>query len=150
MVEPVGVTLGALGLILPLYEAANSVYKGIQVTRRFGLDFAVVQVELQIQFFRLSTSVTRLKPSADQTIASDSSGEVQQLVIRCIEVLKTRFQQCYQLTRRYADDGKSKAKAIPVWESLIHYRKATEDRKRTSQNLLRLLRLRYLFGRLVE
>jgi hypothetical protein len=43
MVDPVGATLGAVGLLAPIYDACDRLYHGYTLTQAFGTDFILIQ-----------------------------------------------------------------------------------------------------------
>jgi hypothetical protein len=59
MVEPVSVTLGAVALLFPIYDACDRLYHGYKLTRSYGDDFEIVQLKLQMQFCRLDVTAKR-------------------------------------------------------------------------------------------
>jgi hypothetical protein len=52
MVEPVGTTLAALGLLQPVFMTCRSLHRDYQLTQSFGDDFDIAQRRLSIQYAR--------------------------------------------------------------------------------------------------
>src|ERR1700712_293437 len=102
MVEPVGVTLGAVALLAPIYDTCDRLYHGYRLTRAFGQDFWIVQLELEAQWCRLDvTSRKRLIDLESPIRADDADFEATQTIIKVLSLIKTQFELSNKLMAKY-------------------------------------------------
>ncbi len=109
MVEPVGITLAAAGLLYPIYQACDDLYHGYKLTRSFGDDFDLVQLELEMQYSRLEkTSETRdveLHGLDRPSDINNSNHRVTSIVVRTLSQIKVQFELANKLLGKYDETG---------------------------------------------
>lgn len=109
MVDPVGITLGAVGLLAPIYDTIDRLYHGYKLTQAFGTDFLIVQLELEMQYCRLEvTSRKRLVDLKPPIEANDPGYAATQTVVKVLSLIKTQFELSNKLMKKYDNRGKRK------------------------------------------
>ena len=58
-VEALGLTLGALSVFAPIFNAGEDLARGFELTRSFGEDYKVIQRQLDVQYARLERTLER-------------------------------------------------------------------------------------------
>ena len=85
MADPVGITLGAVALFAPIFNAYERFYKEYTLTREFGDDYILIQLSLDAQYARLQQiSRRRFKdlPGYQQVDLNDETDAVASVVVR--------------------------------------------------------------------
>jgi hypothetical protein len=105
-VDILGATLGAIGVLNTIYIACDALYHGYRLTQAFGSDFAMVQLELEMQYCRLD--VTSRKRLIDLDIPihiNDPENETTKTVVKVLSLIKTQFELANKLMAKYAAKG---------------------------------------------
>lgn len=115
MIEPVGVTLGAIALLFPIYDACDRLHHGYSLTRSFGPDFQVVQFELEMQWCRLDVTSRRRLTDLENPFQTDDAEHPQtRSVIKALSLIKKQFELSNKLIEKYLVKGR-----VPVMISLM-------------------------------
>ncbi|KAH6702893.1 hypothetical protein BKA61DRAFT_198202 [Leptodontidium sp. MPI-SDFR-AT-0119] len=103
--EPIGVTLGAIALLCPIYNACNQLYHGYSLTRAFGSDFLMNQFELEMQWCRLDvTSRRRLIDLETPLQLGNTEHSQTQTIVRALSLIKNQFELANTLMKKYAKE----------------------------------------------
>lgn len=106
MVDLVGVTLGAVALLFPIYDACDRLYHGYQLTRSFGDDFAIVQLELEMQYCRLDVTARRRVIDLENPIdVNDPEHATTKTVIKALTTIRLQFELANKLMEKYIKKG---------------------------------------------
>ena len=109
MVDPVGTPLAAVALLLPIYDACDRLYHGYKLTRSFGQDFDLTQLQLEQQYSRLElTSETRVVDLQELDRLGDINDVHHRLtatVFRTLSSIKTQFELAHKLLQHYDKKG---------------------------------------------
>jgi Prion-inhibition and propagation len=107
MVEPVGITLASVGLFLQVFDVCDRLYHGAKLTWRFGTDFELIQIALEVQWARLDTIVRKRRIKVTEIDVDNPDHYVTFTIKRLLESMKIHFERCNQLMAWY--DGESKS-----------------------------------------
>lgn len=104
-----GTPLAAVGLLYPIYDACDRLYHGYKLTRSFGRDFDLTQLQLEQQYSRLElTSETRLVDLQGLDRLSDINDVHHRLtatVFRTLSSIKAQFKLAHKLLQHYDKKG---------------------------------------------
>lgn len=98
MVEPVGITLGAIGVFATLLDTCNRAYAAVQIMKSFGQDFQTLWRRLHGRrtqlFLLMSTDSADLErpPRPD-----DPLDETTKAISEQLEELALQFEECEKL-----------------------------------------------------
>lgn len=99
-VEALGITLGALSVFAPIFNAGEDLHRGFVLTRSFGEDYKVIQRQLDVQYARLERTLERRVgdlPEQEQSISDHK-------VIQLLAEMKKYYEDCQRLMQHH---GKS-------------------------------------------
>jgi len=106
MVEPIGITLGAVGLLAPIYDACSRLYHTYKLTESFGSDFQVAELQLRMQYCRLDVTSRKRLLDLENPIDSDNAKHAStQVVIEVLSLIKSQFELSSKLIRKYDKSG---------------------------------------------
>lgn len=108
MVDPAGTTIGAIGLLYPLFEACERLYRGYQISHAFGHDFMVIKLGLEALHARLQRiAKRRLRDLKDhqQMDVDDQNDPTLSVVLRYLATVKRDFEECSALMEHYQKKG---------------------------------------------
>ncbi|KAL8689206.1 MAG: hypothetical protein Q9218_005071 [Villophora microphyllina] len=105
MVEPVGLTLGAIGLLFPIYQACERLHRGYKLTQAFGDDWQIIQLRLDMHYSRLesttTTSVPSLKEFANPGDVYNKDHPTTSIILRTLSTIKKQFEAVHKLNEHY-------------------------------------------------
>ena len=123
MVEPVGVTLGSIGILFPIYDACDKLFQGYKLTQSFGDDFRLAQVRFYQQYSRLhETSQRKVKDLdrfPDLSNIYIESLETPSVVIETLSVMKVRFEKGHKILQKYDQLGIPRFQQDQAWKLTI-------------------------------
>ena len=109
MADPVGTPLAAVALLFPIYDACDRLYHGYKLTRSFGRDFDLTQLQLEQQYSRLElTSETRVVDLQELDRLGDINDVHHRLtatIFRTLSSIKTQFELAHKLLEHYDKKG---------------------------------------------
>ena len=102
-------SLAAVALLFPIYDACDRLYHGYKLTRSFGRDFDLTQLQLEQQYSRLElTSATRVVDLQELDRPSDINNVHHKLtatVFRTLSSIRTQFELAHKLLQHYDKKG---------------------------------------------
>ena len=99
-VESLGLTLGALSLFAPIFNAGEDLHRGFQLTRSFGEDYKLIQRRLDCQYARLEQILERRVGK----LPEEEQGIPDPKVIELLAEMKKHYEDCQRLMQHH---GKS-------------------------------------------
>ena len=109
MVDPVGVTLGSIGLLLPIYDACDRLFHGYKLTQSFGDDFHLAQVRFHQQYSRLHETSQRkvvdLDKFNDPRDMYNKSHETTSMIIETLSAMRVQFEKGHKILEKYDQHG---------------------------------------------
>lgn len=106
MVEPVGATLGAAGLLRPIFDTCRDLYKGYQLTRAFGKDSNRANCALKVQTARFEEiSRWKLGYLRKPMDPNDPQDPITKAVRDQLVLMKGYFDEINRLLKHYKDLG---------------------------------------------
>ena len=99
-VEALGLTLGALSVFAPIFNAGEGLRRGFELTRSFGQDYKVIQRQLDLQYARLERTLERRVGDLPEQEQSRPDPKVIQLLAE----MKKYYEECQRLMQYH---GKS-------------------------------------------
>ena len=99
-VEALGITLGALSVFGPIFNAGEDLHRGFQLTRSFGEDYKFIQRRLDCQYARLEQILERRVGD----LPEDEQSAPDARVIQLLAEMKRHYEVCQQLMQHH---GKS-------------------------------------------
>ena len=99
-VEALGITLGALSVFAPIFNAGEDLHRGFQLTRSFGEDYKFIQRRLDCQYARLEQILERRVGDLPEEEQSTPDPRVIQLLAE----MKKHYEDCQRLMQHH---GKS-------------------------------------------
>lgn len=137
MVDPVATPLALVGLLFPIYDACDRLYHGYKLTRSFGRDFRLTQLQLEQQYSRLElTSETRVVDIQGLDRLSDINDVHHRLtatVFRTLSSIKDQFELAHQLIQHYDKKGIPTYYLRSTRTKLIIYKNVSIARARRSR-----------------
>ena len=94
-VEGLGLTLGALSVFAPIFNAGEDLHRGFKLTRSFGEDYKIIQRLLDGQYARLERTLERRVGDLP---------EQEQSLRPLLAEMKKHYEECQQLMQHH---GKS-------------------------------------------
>ena len=98
MPEPVGVTLGAIALIAPVYDACDRAYSGLKIMARFGQDFQTLWRKLEgywtTLYLLMERNSAHLRVPPDPR---DPNHKVTKVILDQLKELTSQFEFCENL-----------------------------------------------------
>ena len=109
MFEPISGTIGAVGLLFPIYESCDKRYTGYKLTKAFGADFGIVQFRLQCQYSRLNETSRRRVIDLQNPIDENDPlhDDTMQTINRALSVIRKELFIAHDLMKKYHRKGKS-------------------------------------------
>ena len=109
MVDPVGVTLGSIALLFPIYDACDRLFHGYKLTQSFGDDFRLAQVRFYQQYSRLHETSQRkimdLDKFNDPKDMYNESHETTSMVIETLSAMRFQFEKGHKILEKYDQHG---------------------------------------------
>ena len=109
MVDPLGATLGSIGILFPIYDACDRLFQGYKLTQSFGDDFRLAQIRFYQQYSRLHETAQRKVMDLDKfTSPNDvynTSHENTSMVIETLSAMKVRFEKGHKILQKYDQHG---------------------------------------------
>ena len=109
MVDPVGATLGSIGLLLPIYDACDRLFHGYKLTQCFGDDFHLAQVRFYQQYSRLHETSQRkvvdLDKFNDPRDMYNKSHETTSMIIETLSAMRVQFEKGHKILEKYDQHG---------------------------------------------
>ena len=99
-VEALGITLGALSVFAPIFNAGEDLRRGFQLTRSFGEDYKFIQRRIDCQYARLEQILERRVGDLPEEEQSRPDPKVIQLLAE----MKKHYEHCQRLMEHH---GKS-------------------------------------------
>jgi hypothetical protein len=120
MVDPVGITLGAVALLFPIYDACDRIYHGYQLTRSYSDDFALVQLELEFEYCCFNVTAQRRVIDLEKPIdINDPENENTKTVIKALSNIKRQFALANVLMEKYAKQGKYTIFSLSIFVCIL-------------------------------
>ena len=109
MVDPVGVTLGSIALLFPIYDACHRLFHGYKLTQSFGDDFRLAQVRFYQQYSRLHETSQRKIMDLDKfndpkDMYNESHGTTS-MVIETLSAMRFQFEKGHKILEKYDQHG---------------------------------------------
>ena len=109
MFDPLGATLGSIGILFPIYDACDRLFHGYKHTQSFGGDFYLAQVRFHQQYSRLHETSQRkvidLDKFPDPSDVYNKNHKNTSMVIETLSAMKIRFEKGHKILRKYDQLG---------------------------------------------
>ncbi|KAL8732571.1 MAG: hypothetical protein Q9181_003902 [Wetmoreana brouardii] len=110
MVEPVGATLGAIGLLFPVYQACERLHRGYKLTKAFGHEWQIIQLQLDMHYSRLeltsTTNVANLKKLTNPGDIYNKDHPTTSIILRTLSTIQKQFETAHKLKEYYHEKEK--------------------------------------------
>ena len=113
MVDPVGATLGSIGILFPIYNACDRLFHGYKLTQSFGDDLHLAKVRFHQQYSRLHQTSQRkvmdLDKFPDPSDIYNEDHEITSMVIETLSAMRLRFEKGHKILQKYDQHGISRS-----------------------------------------